>query len=55
MLYWVAKTFQAAGLGVMAWGFYKNFPALLPHNLFFISALFFIMGWIIQTYMLKGQ
>jgi hypothetical protein len=52
-MYFIAKTFQAAGLAVMAWGFIKNYPSLMPHNIILISGLFFIIGWIIQTYMLK--
>ena len=53
-MYWLAKIFQAAGLGVMALGFMKSFPNLMPHNIFLIAALFFIIGWTIQTYMLKN-
>jgi hypothetical protein len=52
-MYFIAKTFQAGGLAVMAWGFIKNYPNLMPHNIFFIAGLFFIVGWIIQSYMLK--
>ena len=52
-MYWIAKIFQAAGLAVMAWGFIKNFPRLMPHNIFLLAGLFFIMGWIVQSYMLK--
>jgi hypothetical protein len=52
-MYFIAKSFQAAGLAVMAWGFLKNFPNLMPHNIFLISGLFFIMGWIIQSYLLR--
>ncbi|MBI4310069.1 MAG: hypothetical protein HY591_07050 [Candidatus Omnitrophica bacterium] len=50
---WLAKIFQAAGLALMAWGFIKNFPNLMPHNIFLIAALFFIIGWVVQTHMLR--
>ena len=53
-MYWLAKIFQAAGLALIVWGFIKNFPNLMPHNIFLVAALFFTIGWIIQTYMLKN-
>jgi hypothetical protein len=52
-MYYISKVFQAAGLTVMAWGFFKNYPVLMPHNVFLVSGLLFIIGWIIQSYMLK--
>ena len=52
-MYYIAKVFQAAGLAVMAWGFIKNFPHLMPRNVFLLAALFFVIGWIIQTYTLR--
>jgi hypothetical protein len=52
-MYWIAKTFQATGLGIMAWGFVKNYPSLMPRNIILLAGLFFIIGWIIQTYMLR--
>ena len=52
-MYVLAKIFQAAGLAVMAIGFFKNYPKLMPHNILLVSAVFFIIGWIIQTYLLK--
>jgi hypothetical protein len=52
-MYWIAKIFQAAGLVVMGWGFIKNYPALMPHNLFLLGGVFFIIGFVIQTYFLK--
>ncbi|MBI3602582.1 MAG: hypothetical protein HY209_06810 [Candidatus Omnitrophica bacterium] len=53
-MYGLAKTFQAAGLAVMAWGFIKTFPHLIPPKIFLLAALFFITGWAIQTWMLKN-
>ncbi len=53
MVYWLAKIFQAAGLAVMAWGFLKYFPNLMPHNVFLLAGVFFIAGWVIQGYLLK--
>lgn len=53
MLYWLAKIFQAAALGVMGWGFIEHFPNLMPHNIFLLSGLLFIIGWVVQTYMLR--
>lgn len=52
-MYWLAKIFQAAALTVMAWGFIKNYPNLMPHNIFLVSGILFIAGWIIQSYLLK--
>ena len=52
-MYWLAKVFQAAGLGVIAWGFIKHFPNLMPHNVLLVALVFFAAGWIIQTYLLK--
>ena len=52
-MYWVAKVFQAAGLGVMAMGFIKYYPNMMSRNLLLVSVLFFAIGWIIQAYMLK--
>jgi hypothetical protein len=36
-MYFIAKTFQAAGLAVMAWGFLKSYPALMPRNIILFS------------------
>ncbi len=53
MIYFLAKIFQAAGLAILAWGFIRFFPNLMPHNIFLIAGIFFIIGWIIQSYLLK--
>jgi hypothetical protein len=50
MLYMVAKMFQASGLAIMAVGFVRNYPHILPHKIFAIAALLFGMGWLIQNY-----
>ena len=52
-MYWVAKIFQAAGLGVMAIWFVKYVPNLMPHNIFLLSLAFFAAGWVIQRVCLK--
>lgn len=52
-MYLLAKIFQATGLALMGWGFMKNYPALMPHNMLLLSGTIFIIGWVIQTYMLK--
>jgi len=50
-MYWLAKTFQAAGLAIMVLGFIKDFPHLMGHQFLLLAILFFAIGWIIQTYM----
>jgi hypothetical protein len=52
-MYFIAKVFQATGLAVMAWGFLKNYPHLMSRDIFIVSGLLFIMGWIIQSFMLR--
>ncbi len=54
-MYWIAKLFQATGLAVMAWGFIKGYPNMMPRNILLLAGVFFIVGWIIQSYMLKGK
>ena len=52
-MYWIAKVFQASGLVVMGWGFFKSYPGMMPRNIILLAGVFFIIGWIIQAYMLK--
>ena len=52
-MYWVAKVFQAAGLGVMAMGFIRSFPNMMSRDLLLVSVVFFAVGWIIQRFCLK--
>jgi hypothetical protein len=52
-MYFMAKAFQATGLAVMAWGFVKSYPNLMSRQIIMIAGILFIIGWIIQTYMLK--
>lgn len=54
-MYWIAKIFQASALTVMAWGFIKNYPHLMPYNIILVSGVLFIAGWVVQTYMLRSK
>ncbi len=53
MLYWMSKIFQATGLGLMGWGFVTHYPNSMPYKLLLASILIFIIGWLIQSYILK--
>ncbi len=52
-MYWAAKAFQAGGLGLMALGFIKYFPNLMPRTIVMIALAFFAVGWVIQRFCLK--
>ncbi len=52
-MYWVAKIFQAAGLGTMGIGFIRAYPNMMQRDLLLVSVLFFAVGWIIQAWMLR--
>ena len=52
-MYWAAKIFQAAGLGIMVLGFIRHFPNMMPGRVLLLSIAFFAVGWAIQAMMLK--
>jgi len=52
-MYYVAKGFQAAGLGVMAMGFGQVFPRLMSPKIFLLAIALFGCGWLIQRFTLK--
>ncbi len=54
-MFYLAKFFQAAGLGVVLIGFLKNFPNLMSHRLLGLGMVLFLTGWIVQKFLLKGK
>jgi len=55
MMYYIAKLFQAAGLTIIFTDFALNYPQLMSRTTLGIGIIFFLSGWIIQNFLLKGN
>ena len=53
-MYYLAKTFQAAGLAIITIDFFRNFPQVLNRKVLTLGILLFGIGWIIQKFLLKS-
>ncbi|MDO8581004.1 MAG: hypothetical protein Q7S13_05940 [Candidatus Omnitrophota bacterium] len=53
MIYWIAKTLQALGLGIILISFIRYFPGLMNYRTLAAGLVFFLSGWIIQYYLLR--
>ena len=51
-MYYIAKIAQATGLGIILIGFVKDFPHLMNPRLLLVGVIVFLLGWIIERYML---
>ena len=52
-MYVAAKLLQAVGLTVIAIGFMTAFPELMNARMYTAGAVLFLIGWIIERYLLK--
>lgn len=52
-MYYAAKFLEATGLGLLAFGFLRSFPNKINYNVFAVSIIFFVCGWIMERYLLK--
>ena len=53
-MYYLGKIFQAAGLGIITFNFFRSFPQVMSRQVLMIGILLFAAGWIIQKYLLKS-
>lgn len=52
-MYYIAKFLELIGLVVLLVGFYKHYPDPMSYNVLIYGSIFFIMGWVIEKYILK--
>jgi len=52
-MYYVARISQAIGLAIMMIGFITTFPELINSRYLVVGLLLFLIGWLIQRYMLQ--
>jgi len=52
-MYYIAKSFEFLGLFIMLVGFVINFPKLMNPYFFMYGLVLFIIGWIVDKYILK--
>jgi len=52
-MYYIAKLAQAAGLTVLLVAFIKNFPDLMSYRILGVGVGLFLVGWIVNRYLLK--
>tara|TARA_X000000368_G_scaffold361267_2_gene305392 strand:+ start:2622 stop:2783 length:162 start_codon:yes stop_codon:yes gene_type:complete len=53
-MYYLAKFFELIGMGVLFYCFYIYFPDPMSYELLAYGSSFFIAGWIIEKFLLKG-
>tara|TARA_B100000029_G_C17494791_1_gene930426 strand:- start:201 stop:362 length:162 start_codon:yes stop_codon:yes gene_type:complete len=53
-MYYLAKFFQFVGITVLTVSFIAYLPDPMGYNILFYAIFFFIAGWIIEKYLLKG-
>ena len=53
-MYYLAKFFELIGISVITLGFYINYPDPMQYGTLLYGIIFFIGGWIIEKYLLKG-
>ena len=53
-MYYLAKFFEFFGISVISYSFYIYLPTPMPYEMLAYGASFFIAGWIIEKFLLKG-
>jgi len=51
-MYYLAKIFQASGLGIIGFSFFMSFPKLMNTKALALGIVTFAMGWIIERFLL---
>ena len=54
VMYYLAKFFQLVGIIVIPTAVFFNWPEPMRETTLLYAAIFFIAGWIIEKYLLKG-
>ena len=52
-MFYIAKFFQAAGLTVILINFLVKFPALMNPKFLIAGVLLFLIGWLINKFLIK--
>ena len=52
-MYYLAKFFELVGIGGLMLSFYLYFPDPMSYELLAYGSSFFIVGWIIEKFLLK--
>ena len=52
-MYYIAKFLELIGLVILSVGFYNHYPDPMNYSVLIYAAIFFIMGLIIEKYILK--
>ena len=52
-MYYVAKFLEFVGLFIISIGFLVKFPLLMDPQFFGFGLIFFLMGWIVEKFILK--
>ena len=53
-MYYLAKFFDFVGISVIPIAFFFNWPDPMSESTFLYAIIFFLAGWIIEKYLLKG-
>ena len=53
-MYYIAKFLEVVGMIIIGIGFIVNFPKLMDPRFLGFGTAFFLMGWIIEKYILKS-
>lgn len=53
-MYYLGKIFQAAGMVIIGYDFFRNFPALMSQKVLAAGMILFVSGWIINHYLLRN-
>ena len=54
VMYYLAKFFEFVGISVIPIAFFFNWPDPMSESTFLYAIIFFLAGWIIEKYLLKG-
>jgi len=52
-MYYLAKIFQASGLGIIGFSFFINFPKLMNTKALMLGMVMFVVGWVMERFLLK--
>jgi len=50
----MGKLIQGLGLSVILFDYVRNFPELMSRKILIVGIVMFILGWIINKYLLKN-
>ena len=53
-MYYLAKFFELVGISVIPVAFFFNWPEPMRESTLLYAVIFFLVGWIIEKYLLKG-